>query len=246
MKVIDLNCDIGEGFENDESIMPYISSANIACGFHAGDDYMMKRTMELCLQNNVAIGAHPGYADKENFGRNEQNLSFDEIYKLTTEQLYIFKKNIDSFTAKIHHVKPHGALYNQAAKDTFIAAAIAKAVFDIDSSLVMYGLSGSHLIKEAQKLGLRTASEVFADRTYQNNGSLTDRKQRNALITDAKVSLDQVIKLVYEQKVTSVNNVSVPIKAETICLHGDGDHAVEFATNIYNCLKENNIEIKAV
>jgi UPF0271 protein len=207
---------------------------------------MMKKTMELCLQNNVAIGAHPGYADKENFGRNEQNLAFDEIYKLTTEQLYIFKKNIDSFTAKIHHVKPHGALYNQAAKDKFIAAAIAKAVFDFDSSLVMYGLSGSHLIKESQKLGLRTASEVFADRTYQNNGSLTDRKQRNALITDAKVSLDQVIKLVYEQKVTSVNNVSVPIKAETICLHGDGDHAVEFATNIYNCLKENNIEIKAV
>jgi UPF0271 protein len=246
MKVIDLNCDIGEGFENDEPIMPYISSANIACGFHAGDDYMMKKTMELCLQNNVAIGAHPGYADKENFGRNEQNLAFDEIYKLTTEQLYIFKKNIDSFTAKIHHVKPHGALYNQAAKDKFIAAAIAKAVFDIDSSLIIYGLSGSHLIKEAQKLGLRTASEVFADRTYQDDGSLTDRKQNNAMITDAKVSLDQVIKLVYEQKVTSVNNVSVPIKAETICLHGDGDHAVEFATNIYNCLKENNIEIKAV
>jgi UPF0271 protein len=246
MKVIDLNCDIGEGFKNDELIMPYISSANIACGFHAGDDYMMKKTIELCLQNDVSIGAHPGYADKENFGRNEQNLTFDEIYKLTTEQLYIFKKNVDSFTAKIHHVKPHGALYNQAAKDSFIAAAIAKAVFDFDSSLVMYGLSGSHLIKESQKLGLRTASEVFADRTYQDDGSLTDRKQKNALIIDANSSLTQVIKLVHEQKVTSVNNILVPIKAETICLHGDGEHAVEFATNIYNCLKENKIEVKAV
>jgi UPF0271 protein len=246
MKVIDLNCDIGEGFENDEPIMPYISSANIACGFHAGDDYMMKKTMELCLQNNVAIGAHPGYADKENFGRNEQNLAFDEIYKLTTKQLYIFKKISDPFTANIHHVKPHGALYNQAAKDKSIAAAIAKAVYDFDRTLVVYGLSGSYLISEAQMLGIKTTSEVFADRTYQDDGSLTDRKQKSAMITDAKVTLNQVIKLVYEQKVTSVNNVSVPIKAETICLHGDGDHAVEFATNIYNCLKENNIEIKAV
>jgi UPF0271 protein len=246
MKVIDLNCDIGEGFENDEPIMPYISSANIACGFHAGDDYMMKKTMELCLQNNVAIGAHPGYADKENFGRNKQFLTFDEIYELTTKQLYIFKKISDPFTANIHHVKPHGALYNQAAKDKSIAAAIAKAVYDFDRTLVVYGLSGSYLISEAQMLGIKTTSEVFADRTYQDDGSLTNRKQKSAMITDAKVSLNQVIKLVYEQKVTSVNNVSVPIKAETICLHGDCDHAVEFATNIYNCLKENNIEIKAV
>jgi UPF0271 protein len=246
MIVIDLNCDMGEGFNNDELIMPYISSANIACGFHAGDDYMMKKTMELCLQNNVAIGAHPGYADKQNFGRREQHLTFDEIYRLITEQLYIFTKNADPFTANIHHVKPHGALYNQAAKDKLIAAAIAKAVFDFDSSLIIYGLSGSHLIKESQKLGLRTASEVFADRTYQDDGSLTDRKQKNALITDAKASLNQVIKLVHEQKVTSVNTTLVPMKAETICLHGDGENAVEFANNIYNCLKENHIEIKAV
>jgi UPF0271 protein len=243
---IDLNCDMGEGFENDEELIHYISSANIACGFHAGNDLIMKKTIELCIKNNVAIGAHPGYADKENFGRNEQQLSYDDYYKLITAQLNIFKNHTDHLNVKIHHVKPHGSLYNQAAKDKSIAAAITKAVHDFDQNLIIYGLSGSYMISEAKILGLKTASEVFADRTYQDDGSLTQRTSGSALISDVETSMKQVIDMIEKGKVTSINNTRVSIIAETICLHGDGKHAVEFAINIFNCLKKNNIEIKAI
>jgi UPF0271 protein len=246
MKSIDLNCDMGEGFENDEKLMPYISSANIACGFHAGNDFIMKRTIELCLENEVAIGAHPGFADKENFGRNELPLDYDGYYELVSDQLKIFQKHTNVFKTKIHHVKPHGALYNQAAKDKSIAFAIAKAVLDFDENLIMYGLSGSYMISEAERVGLKTASEVFADRTYQDDGSLTPRSSGNALITDGTTSLKQVIDMIEMGKVTSINNNAISLVAETICLHGDGKHAVEFAATISNCLKKNNIEIKAV
>jgi UPF0271 protein len=237
---------MGEGFENDEKLMPYISSANIACGFHAGNDFIMKRTIELCAINKVAIGAHPGYDDKENFGRNEQQLSYEEYYKLVTDQLNIFKSHTDYFNVKLHHVKPHGALYNQAAKDRSIASAIAKSACDFDENLIVYGLSGSYLISEAKALGLKTASEVFADRTYQDDGSLTPRTSKSALISDVETSMKQVINMIEKGRVTSVNNKSITIQAETICLHGDGKHAVEFATNIFYCLKKNNIEIKTV
>lgn len=246
MQTIDLNCDMGEGLSNDAMIMPWISSANIACGYHAGDEDTMKRTVDLAIQNNVSIGAHPGFADKTNFGRTEMRLPLDEVYELVAEQIFLLQKIINEFDAKLHHVKPHGALYNMAAKDTMLAHTIAKAVYDIDETLFLYGLSGSHSINEANKLGLKTASEVFADRTYQDNGNLTPRTQTNALIETEEASLQQVLQMIAQKTVTSVNGIQVSIKAETICLHGDGAHAVAFAKNIYHTLQQNKVGIKSI
>jgi len=244
--IIDLNCDMGEGFENDEQLMQYSSSANIACGYHAGDEEIMAKTVQFCLKHNVAIGAHPGYADIKNFGRTEQDFSPAEIYKLIIDQLSGLKKITTSFNANIHHIKSHGALYNQAAKDKTIAAAIVSAVKDFDENLILYGLSGSHLISEAKSKNLRTASEVFADRTYTDEGSLTPRTKHNALIKDEKTVLQQVLQMVRNQTVTSTNNKVISITADTICLHGDNEHAVYFARLIHHTLKQNNIAIKAI
>jgi UPF0271 protein len=242
---IDLNCDMGEGMLNDAALMPYITSANIACGFHAGDIDIMKRTVELALKHNVAIGAHPGFNDKVNFGRKEQHLSAKEYYQLIIGQLNILQEITKEFNTKLHHVKPHGALYNMAAKDKTLAAIISKAVKDFDESLIVYGLSGSPSITEAQGLQLETASEVFADRTYQDDGGLTPRAFKNAMIESEEASIKQVLMMVQEQRVVSINNTAVPIVAETICIHGDGVHAVDFAKRIHQTLKEKNIVIKA-
>jgi len=246
MLTIDLNCDMGEGMPYDADIMPYISSVNIACGYHAGNDEIMKRTVELALQNNVAIGAHPGFADKENFGRKEIYMLRRNYYELIIEQLAILKKITGSFSVAIHHVKPHGALYNMAARDKTLAAIIAQAVKDFDDKLILYGLSGSESINEAKALNLQSANEVFADRTYQDDGNLTPRSQTNALIEDENASIQQVLQMITQKTVNSVNNKTVPIIAETICIHGDGEHAVEFAKLIHQNLKQNHIAIKAL
>lgn len=243
---VDLNCDLGEGCSNDAELMRLISSANIACGFHAGDEATMRRTVELALENNVAIGAHPGYKDKENFGRITMQMSAQEIREVITEQILSLKDVCDSLGASIKHVKPHGALYNQATKDRELAAAIVEAVSEIDSSLIFFGLSGSVMIEEAKHLGMRTASEVFADRTYQSDGTLTPRTEPNALIEDENLSLTQVSDMVKYGRVRSVDAIMIPINAETICIHGDGPRAVEFASAIRNRLSENGIEIRPI
>lgn len=246
MQTIDLNCDVGEGLTNDAFLMPYISSANIACGYHAGDETVMKRTAELALFHNVAIGAHPGFADKTNFGRAEIQMSSAEVYDLVTKQIHLLQKIVISLGTKLKHVKPHGALYNMSAKDPVLASTIAGAVYDIDPELVLFGLSGSHSIREAEKTGLKTASEVFADRTYQDDGSLTPRTLANALIESDKKCVQQVLLMIKEQAVESVNGKMVPIKAETICIHGDGKHAVSFAGYIFQTLQQKHIGIKSV
>lgn len=245
MKSIDLNCDLGEGLTTDEQIIPLISSANIACGYHAGDVDTMKRTIELCLQQHVAIGAHPSWPDKENFGRTEMQKTAEEIYEIVTAQLFILAQTAKEQGAKLHHVKPHGALYNQSAKGKLIAAAIAKAVYDFDPSLIMFGLSGSVSLTEATALGLQTAHEVFADRTYQDDGSLTPRSQPNALITDEQTSLKQILQMINMHTVTSVTGKIITLKADTICIHGDGSNAVAFAKTISSALKQAHIDIKA-
>jgi UPF0271 protein len=246
MNSIDLNCDMGEGLDNDALLMPFISSANIACGYHAGDENIMQQTIDLCLQHGVSIGAHPGFADKTNFGRTEMQLALQEIYNLVADQIQLLQKIANSNGTKLHHVKPHGALYNMAAKDAALANAIAKAVYAIDPRLIFFGLSGSHLISEAEKLGLQTASEVFADRTYLDDGNLTPRSQPNAMIEAAGNSVQQILQMINEKTVTSINHKKIVIKAETICLHGDGKHALQFASTIYNALQENQIQIKPV
>jgi len=237
---------MGEGIGNDEAIMPFISSANIACGYHAGNEETMKQTIELAIKNKAAVGAHPSFFDKENFGRIERDLPVDEIYDLVILQLRTIDKIIKESGQKLHHVKPHGALYNMSAKDPQIAKAIAHAVKDFDDKLILFGLSGSYSVNEANAIDLKTANEVFADRTYQDDGSLTLRSQANALIDDVEKSIQQVLKMIREKSVTSVNGKNVSIIADTICIHGDGKNAVEFARQIFQNLIQNNIDIKAI
>ncbi len=234
--MIDINCDMGEGIGRDELIMPYITSANIACGYHAGDEEIILQTILLAKKYNVNIGAHPSFLDKENFGRTEIKKSPDEIYELVSTQIKILQKIAEDNNAALQHVKPHGALYNMAAKNKPIAKAIAEAVKDYNKNLVLFGLSNSFLISEAKLIGLKTASEVFADRTYQDDGSLTPRLHPNALITNVDEMLQHVLFMIKKQNVKTVSGKEIPILAETICIHGDGKYAVEFARAIYQTL----------
>jgi 5-oxoprolinase (ATP-hydrolysing) subunit A len=232
--MFDLNCDMGEGCGNDAELMNYVSSVNIACGFHAGNASIMRETVELTVNKQVNIGAHPSFLDLANFGRNEIHISPQEVFDIVLYQTSALKGICEAFGTKLHHVKPHGALYNQAAKDVNLAEAIANAVKKIDANLILYGLSGSYLISEAEKIGLRTKSEVFADRTYQSDGSLTPRTMPNALIMNLDEMLKQVLQMIEKQTVTATNGDIVTLKAETICIHGDGENAVEFAKAIRN------------
>ncbi len=248
MLSIDLNCDMGESFGawrmgNDAELMNYVSSVNIACGFHAGDASVMRKTVEISLEKGVAVGAHPSFPDLQGFGRRRMALSAQEIFDVVLYQVSALKGICEASGAGLHHVKPHGALYNQAAKDSQIARTIAKAVKAIDKNLVFYGLSGSCLISEAENLGLKTASEVFADRTYQADGSLTPRSETNALIEDSKQAVSQVLQMIKEQTVTATSGENVPLNAETICIHGDGENALEFIRTIREKLINNGIEI---
>jgi UPF0271 protein len=242
---IDLNCDLGEGYPNDAALLPLISSANIACGYHAGDADTMRRTIALALEHGVAIGAHPGFDDKENFGRKAQQLSRQAYYDLVCTQLEKLQDIAQAAGAVLHHVKPHGALYNMAAKDADLAFVIAHAVWDFNPDLILYGLSGSPLIEQAQTIGLATASEAFADRSYQADGSLTPRSQSGALIAETEKCLAQVLEMVQENSVTALDGTKVPIRAETICLHGDGEHAVAFAVAMRAFLLKKKIPIQA-
>ena len=211
-----INCDLGEGIGNDAALMPYIDEANIACGFHAGDAFTMRETVALCIRHGVKMGAHPSYLDRENFGRKEIELSPEEIYLLVKKQIETLNQIVRTAGGTLNHVKPHGALYNTSAKNPDVAKAIAQAVKDVNGDLILFGLKGSQSIEVAQKMGLQTAEEAFADRRYENDGSLTPRSQPGACFTEIKDVLGQVEK----------------IKADTWCIHGDGPHALEFAKAI--------------
>jgi UPF0271 protein len=234
---IDINCDMGEGIGNDEALMPFINSANIACGFHAGSGATIQHTIRLTQKYGVHIGAHPSFRDKENFGRKEMHLNSDKVYALVLEQLIKLELAAKEEGTVIHHVKPHGALYNMAARDPQLARTIAQAVKDFHEDLVIYGLSGSFLITEATALGLKVANEVFADRTYQDDGSLTPRTQMHALIENENECLEQVIQMVSNGMVTTISGKIIPIIADTICIHGDGKYAVAFAKKIHQALQ---------
>lgn len=238
MNKIDINCDMGEGIGNDEAIMPFISSTNIACGFHAGNGATIRHTISLAAKYGVKIGAHPSFRDKENFGRTEMHLNADKIYALVLEQLIKVDLIVKEQGAVLHHVKPHGALYNMAARDAQLARTIAQAAKDFNEDIVLYGLSGSYLVSEANAIGLKTANEVFADRTYQDDGNLTSRSQFHALIEDEKECIRQVFQMVKQGSVTTVSGKIIPIVADTICIHGDGRHALTFAKKIHQALEE--------
>jgi UPF0271 protein len=250
---------MGEGMDSDAAIFPFISSANIACGGHAGDDDTMRRTVELAMQFGVAIGAHPSYPDRENFGRVDildaggslsgTRVTLEDLPEIIGGQLQRLATVCRGFGVPMRHVKPHGALYNRAAKDAVISKLICRAILDFDPSLLLYGLSGSEMRRQADGMGLRFVSEVFADRTYRPDGSLTPRTQPHALIDDPAQTLRQVLKMVKEGRVDVYTKDgaaagSTELTAETVCLHGDGDHAAEFARTIYHMLSDAGIMIR--
>ena len=247
---VDLNCDMGESFGayslgHDEAILPFVTSANIACGFHAADPTIMKRTVRLALQHQVAIGAHPGLPDLVGFGRREMAVSAEEAFDMTVYQIGALQPFVRAEGGTLHHVNPHGALYNMAAVNPALAEAIAEAVYRVHPEACLYGLAGSALINAGQKLGLATAHEVFADRTYQPNGTLTPRRQPNALITDATAAINQVVRMVKQGQVRALSGEDVAIQADTVCIHGDGAHALEFAQQIRARLQQEGISVQA-
>lgn len=249
MYTIDLNCDIGESFGqytvgNDEEIMKYISSANIACGFHAGDPATMSKTVKLALENNVSIGAHPGLPDLQGFGRRVMKITPREAYELVLYQVGALNAFVTAQGGVLRHVKPHGALYNMAAVDSKLAMAMAEATYDLNAEIILYGLAGSELIRAGEKIGLPIANEVFADRTYQNDGTLTPRSLPNALITKIDEAIVQAVKMVKERQLVSIDGMTIPIKADTICLHGDGPDALSFSQKINEVFAYENIRIQ--
>jgi UPF0271 protein len=247
---IDINCDMGESYGagrigNDEELMPLVSSANIACGYHGGDPVTIHHAVLLAQKYGVAVGAHPSYPDLQGFGRRNMQLSTQEVYDIVLYQIGAVEAYTRAGGGKLHHVKPHGALYNQAAKNDELAAAIANALFYFDKTLILFGPPGSALERAAMQLGLSFCAEAFADRTYQPDGSLTSRSSPNALIRDTVQCLQQVWQIVESGTVTATDGTVIPMKAGTICIHGDGLHAVEFAHGIRQSLTEKGVRIQS-
>ncbi|MEH7222255.1 5-oxoprolinase subunit PxpA [Bacillus sp. JJ1566] len=251
MKTIDLNCDLGESFGaynigNDEQVLSFISSANVACGFHAGDPHVMNQTVQLAKKYGVAIGAHPGFQDLVGFGRRAMAVSPTDVYDLVLYQIGALSAFCQAHDVKFTHIKPHGALYNMAAIDMNLAEAIAKAIAKFDPGLALYGLAGSKLMTAGVAQGLTTVSEVFADRTYQSDGTLTPRTHPNAIIHDSNDAIKQVLQMVKEQTVQAITGDIIPIKADSICVHGDNSHALQFVQELRNALTKEGITIKAI
>ncbi|MBU3619195.1 5-oxoprolinase subunit PxpA [Polynucleobacter sp. JS-Fieb-80-E5] len=234
---MDINSDMGEGFGawdmgNDALLLDYITSTNIACGWHAGDPARMKKLVEMASKKGVRIGAHPGLPDLEGFGRREMAISEQDAYNYVLYQAGALKAFVDAIGNKLHHVKPHGALYNQAAKDIKLARGIAQAVKDLGSEVILYGLAGSCLIDAAKELNVPAWQEVFADRRYTKEGFLVPRTQAGAVIEDEVEALNQVISMSKNSKVIGIDGSEIKIQADTLCIHGDNPHAVEFAKRI--------------
>ncbi len=239
---MDINCDIGESFgayrfENDEEIVQYVTSVNIACGFHAGDPMVMQQTVRNAIKYKVKIGAHPGYPDLQGFGRRNMELSAKEIYAFVVYQIGALQAFVHVENGTLHHVKPHGALYNQSANDVVKAQAIIDAVYDCNPKLVLYCLSGSKMAKLAKAKGLVVYEEVFADRQYTDEGTLVNRSEQNASIHTQDEMLEHVKRLIEEKRVRTVSGNFIRIEAQTICIHGDGGQAVTFAKQVRSLVK---------
>jgi UPF0271 protein len=243
---IDLNADLGEGAGSDEALLGLVSSANIACGWHAGDAKTMRQCVRWAIEHGVAIGAHPSFPDRENFGRSTMHLPPDEIVANVLYQVGALAAIVKAEGGKLSHVKPHGQLYNQAVKEPELADAICEAVRRFDPSLRFFGLAGSGMIEAARRAGLTPVEEVFADRGYMPDGSLVPRSQPGALIEDEEQSLAQTLSLVRDRKVTAIDGSTVPVNAQTVCLHGDGAHALAFARRIRDRLQQEGIAVRAM
>ena len=245
MMNIDLNADLGEGCASDAALLQLVSSANIACGFHAGDAQTMLASVREALTNGVAIGAHPSFPDRENFGRTAMTLPPETVYGQTLYQIGALAAIARAEGGVMRHVKPHGMLYNQAAKDPQLADAIARAVHACDPSLILVGLAGSELIRAGEHYGLTTRQEVFADRGYQADGSLVPRTQPGALVEDEEHALAQTLGMVESGRVKSITGEWANVVAQTVCIHGDGEHALAFARRLRAAFEERSIRIMA-
>lgn len=242
---VDLNADLGEGAPDDAALLALVSSVNIACGWHAGDARLMQATVAAALARGVAIGAHPSYPDREHFGRREMQLQPEEVRADLIYQIGALDALVRAAGGRLHHVKPHGALYNQAARDPALADAIAAAVRAVDPGLAIYGLAGGELLRAAERAGLRAVAEVFADRGYRADGSLVPRSQPGALVDDVDEAVARTLRMVREGVVQAVSGETVPLQAQTLCLHGDGPHALAFARAIHQALSDAGIELRA-
>lgn len=251
MYFVDLNCDLGESFGNykcgmDEEVIPFISSANVACGFHASDPIVMTKTVDLAKKNDVAVGAHPGYPDLVGFGRRNLAVSPAEVKAMVQYQVGALQAIARAQGVQVYHVKPHGAMYNMAGKDEKLAEAICEAIYEVDSRLILLGLSGSEMLKAAERIGLRAAKEVFADRAYEEDGSLVARSKPGAMITDEDEAIQRVVRMIKEGKVTAISGKDIEVQADSICVHGDGEKALAFVEKIRKALMREGVEIKAL
>ncbi len=250
MKKIDLNCDMGESYGAwkmgaDAGVMPYISSANIACGFHAGDPATIRKTVRLAVDSGVAVGAHPSLPDLMGFGRRVMRITPQDMYDLVVYQAGAVEAFARAAGAKLHHVKCHGALYNMAAMDEGLSEAMVRAVKDLGSGVILYALSLSRNFEIAKKAGIPVAGEVFGDRGYSDDGTLAPRDRPGGMIEDAEASARQVLGMIEEGYVTSLDGKRVPVAADTLCLHGDQPGAVAFAKNLRRVFTERNIQVAA-
>jgi UPF0271 protein len=243
---IDLNADLGEGCGNDEALLGLVSSANIACGWHAGDARTMRQCVRWAIDKGVAIGAHPSFPDRENFGRSEMQLPPEDIVTGVLYQVGALAAIVKAEGGTLAHVKAHGALYNQAVKDPVLADALCEAVRRFDPGLRFFGLAGSGMIGAAERAGLKPVEEVFADRGYQPDGSLVPRSRPGALIEDEDASLAQTLSLVRDHQVKAIDGSLIAVNAQTVCLHGDGAHALAFARRIRERLTAEGIAIVAM
>jgi len=241
---VDLNADLGEGAPDDAELLALVSSANIACGWHAGDARLMQSCATAALAHGVAIGAHPSYPDRENFGRSEMQLGAAQVQADLIYQIGALDALVRAQGGRLHHVKPHGALYNQAARDPALADAIAAAVRAVDPGLALYGLAGSELLRAAERAGLRAVAEVFADRGYRADGSLVPRGQAGAHVDDVNEAVARTLRMVREGVVQAVTGETVPMQAQTICLHGDGPHALAFARAMHAALTQAGVQLR--
>ena len=243
---VDLNADVGESLGDDASLIPRITSANVACGFHAGDPGVMRATVTLALEHGVALGAHPGLPDLDGFGRRETPVSARDVEDLVTYQVGALAAIAAAQGARLQHVKPHGALYNMAARERPLADAIARAIKSVDTTLILVGLSGSQLVDAGQAVGLRTASEGFADRAYRADGSLVPRTEPGAVIDDPDAVSTRAVAMVRERAVTSIDGRPVPLAIDTLCVHGDTPGAAKLAMSIREALVSAGLTVRAM
>ena len=250
MPPVDLNCDLGESFGAwrmgaDAEVLPHVTSASIACGFHAGDPGTMRRTVALALEHGVAIGAHPGLPDLAGFGRRAMEVTPDEAYDMVAYQVGALAAFATAAGARLQHVKPHGALYNMAAARAELADAIARAVRAVDPALVLFGLSGSHLVRAAEAHGLAAAAEVFADRQYLADGALVPRARPDAMVHGEVDATMRAVRMARDGRVHAVDGTDVSVRADTICIHGDGPHAAAFARALRAALQREGVPVRA-